>query len=45
MWGISIHGDFRPMGYSFHPAVVVGLGNDLLFKSVLAHCGPLINYV
>ena len=26
-------------GISFHPAVVVGLGNDLLFKSVLAHCG------
>ena len=25
-------------GISFHPAVVVGLGNDLLFNSILAHC-------
>ena len=25
-------------GISFHPAVVVGLGNDLLFDSILAHC-------
>ena len=25
-------------GISFHPAVVVGIGNDLLFNSILAHC-------
>ena len=25
-------------GISFHPVVVVGLGNDLLFNSILAHC-------
>jgi hypothetical protein len=25
-------------GISFQPAVVVGLGNDLLFNSILAHC-------
>ena len=37
-WGILIHADFRPMGISFHPAVVVGSGNDLLFNSILAHC-------
>ena len=28
-------------GISFHPAVVVGLGNDLLFNSILAHCEGL----
>ena len=27
-----------PWGISFHPAVVVGLGNDLLFNSILGHC-------
>ena len=26
------------LGISFHAAVVFGLGNDLLFKSVLGHC-------
>ena len=26
-------------GISFHPVVVVGLGNDLLFNFVVAHCG------
>jgi hypothetical protein len=25
-------------GISFHPAVVVGLGNDLLFNSSVGHC-------
>jgi hypothetical protein len=25
-------------GISFPPAVVVGLGNDLLFNSIIAHC-------
>ena len=25
-------------GISFHPAEVVGLGNDLLFNSILGHC-------
>jgi hypothetical protein len=28
-------------GISFHPAVVVGLGNDLLFNSILAHCANI----
>ena len=27
-----------PYGVSFHPVVVIGLGNNLLFKSVLAYC-------
>ena len=27
------------LGVSFHAVVVVGLGKDLLFKSVLGHCG------
>ena len=31
-------------GIRFHPAVVVGLGNDLLFNSILAHCEDL-NFV
>ena len=38
MWGISILADFRPMGISFNAVVVVGLGKDLLSKSVLGHC-------
>ena len=25
-------------GISFHPVVVVGLGNDLLFNFILGHC-------
>ena len=28
-----------PQGVPFHPVVVIGLGKNLLFKSVLAHCG------
>ena len=28
-------------GISFHPAVVVGLGNDLLFNSSVGHCVTL----
>ena len=41
MLGISILGDFRPMGVhiSFHAMVVFDLGNNLLSKSVLGHCG------
>jgi hypothetical protein len=31
-------------GISFHPAVVVGLGNDLLFNSILAHCVLMSNF-
>ena len=27
------------LGVTFHPVVVIGLGKNLLFKSVLAHCG------
>jgi hypothetical protein len=29
-----------PQGVPFHPALVIGLGKNLLFKSVLAHCVP-----
>ena len=25
-------------GISFHPVVVVGLGNDLLFNFIIGHC-------
>jgi hypothetical protein len=25
-------------GISFHPVVVIGLGNDLLFNFILGHC-------
>ena len=36
---ISIHADFRPMlCISFHPVVVIGLGNDLLFNFIVGHC-------
>ena len=31
-----------PYGVPFHPVVVIGLGKNLLFKSVLAHCVPLL---
>ena len=41
LWGISFHADSRPMGISFHPVVVLGLGNDLLLKSILGHCEKL----
>ena len=41
-----------PYGVPFHPVVVIGLGKNLLFKSVLAHCevapsilALLINFV
>ena len=27
-----------PLGVTFHPVVVIGLGKNILFKSVLAHC-------
>ena len=27
-----------PYRVTFHPVVVIGLGKNLLFKSVLAHC-------
>ena len=29
-------------GISFHPAVVVGLGNDLLFNSSVGHCATFM---
>ena len=41
MWRILILVNFRPMGISFHAAVVFGLGKDLLFKSVLRRGGCL----
>ena len=28
-----------PWGVPFHPVVVIGLGKNLLFKTILAHCG------
>ena len=28
-----------PYGVTFHPVVVIGLGKNLLLKSVLGHCG------
>ena len=28
-------------GISFHPVVVVGLGNDLLFNFIVGHCAGL----
>ena len=31
-------------GISFHPAVVVGSGNDLLFNSSVGHCAGSMNY-
>ena len=31
-------------GISFHPAVVAGLGNDLLFNSILGHCVTILFY-
>ena len=33
-----------PQGVTFHPVVVIGLGKNLLFKSVLAHCGKVSFY-
>ena len=39
MWGISILADLRPIGTSFPAVIVFGLGKNLLFKSVLGHCG------
>ena len=37
-WKISIHHDFESLGVPFHPVVVIGLGKNLLLKSVLGHC-------
>ena len=34
-----MHHDFDSLRVTFHPVVVIGLGKNLLFKSVLAHCG------
>ena len=31
-------------GISFHAVVVFGLGKNLLFKSVLGHCGRLLGF-
>ena len=33
-----------PYGVTFHPVVVIGLGKNLLFKSVLAHCGTFVDF-
>ena len=29
-------------GISFHPVVVVGLGNDLLFNFIIGHCVAIL---
>ena len=42
MWEISILADFRPIDISVYAVVVFGLGKNLLFKSVLGHCGKVI---
>ena len=34
-----MHHDFDSLRVTFHPVVIIGLGKNLLFKSVLAHCG------
>ena len=31
-----------PWGISVHAVIVFGLGKNLLFKSVLGRCGPLL---
>ena len=33
------------LGIGFHSVVVFGLGKDLLFKSVLGHCGKYLNWL
>ena len=33
-----MHHDFDSLGVTFYPVVVIGLGKNLLFISVLAHC-------
>ena len=42
MWGISILAEW---GVSFHAVVVFGLVKNLLFKSILGHCGLLIRWI
>jgi hypothetical protein len=37
-WGFQFMLILDLWGKSFHPAVVVGLGNDLLFNSSVGHC-------
>ena len=32
-------------GISFHPVVVVGLGNDLLFNFIVGHCALRTEFV
>ena len=41
MWGFQFLVILDLWGISFHAVVVFGLGKDLLFKSVLGHCGRL----
>ena len=43
MWGISIHGDFRPMWHKLSCYGSLGLGKNLLCKSVLGHCERRVN--
>ena len=40
-----MHHDFDSLGVTFHPVVVIGLGKNLLFKSVLAHCATKIGKI
>ena len=37
-WGISICANFRPMVYKLHAVVVLGLGKNFLFKSIIGRC-------
>ena len=34
-----------PQGVPFHPVVVIGLGKNLLFKSVLGHCALYVVWI
>ena len=43
VWRISILADFRPMGYKLSClGSLWSVGKDLLFKSVLGHCGQAL---
>ena len=44
MWRISIHCDFDSLGGPLSPCVI-GLGKNVLFKSVLGHCDNFIGAI
>ena len=43
MWGFQFLLILDLWGISFHAVIVFGLGNNLLFKSVLGHCDSMRN--